>query len=161
MHSARERRQLVSDESMPDEGRNRRVYKITTDRIEPDALFEWARKPHHGAVVTFAGTVRDNTDGRRTLRLEYETYAEMAEAKMQEVGEEIRTRWGIEDVAMVHRVGPVDIGEISVLISVSTPHRKHAFEACSYAIDRVKQIVPVWKKEIWADGEREWVERNS
>lgn len=140
---------------------NERVYKITTDRIEPDALFGWSLKPHHGAVVTFAGTVRDNTDGRRTLRLEYETYAEMAEAKMQEVGEEIREKWGIEDVAMIHRVGTLEIGEISILISVAAPHRKNAFEACSYAIDRVKQIVPVWKKEIWADGEREWVERQS
>ena len=145
----------------PVKGRNKRVYKITTDRIKPDALFEWTLKPHHGAVVTFAGTVRDNTDGRRTLRLEYEAYAEMAEAKMQEVGDEILARWGIEDVAMIHRVGTLDIGEISILIAVATPHRKKAFEACSYAIDRVKQIVPVWKKEIWADGEREWVERGS
>ncbi len=140
---------------------NKRVYKITTDKIDPGALFEWTLKPHHGAVVTFAGTVRDNTDGRRTLRLEYEAYAEMAEAKMQEVGDEIRARWGIEDVAMIHRVGTIDIGEISILISVATPHRKNAFEACSYAIDRVKQIVPVWKKEIWADGDRKWVESDS
>ncbi len=140
---------------------NKRVYKITNERIKPDALFEWTLKPHHGAVVTFAGTVRDNTDGRRTLRLEYEAYAEMAEAKMQEVGDEIRARWGIEDLAMIHRVGTLDVGEISILIAVATPHRKKAFEACSYAIDRVKQIVPVWKKEIWADGEREWVERSS
>ena len=83
----------------------------------------------------------------------------MAEAKMKEVGAEIRARWGIEDVAMIHRVGTLDIGEISILIAVATPHRENAFEACSYAIDRVKQIVPVWKKEIWADGDREWVER--
>ena len=137
------------------------MYKITSENIEPDALFEWALKPCHGAVVTFAGTVRDNTHGRRTLRLAYEAYAEMAEAKMREVGEEIRERWGIEDVAMIHRVGTLEIGEISILIAVAAPHRKHAFEACSYAIDRVKQIVPVWKKEIWADGEREWVERNT
>ncbi len=137
------------------------MYKITDEYIKPDALFEWSLKPNHGAVVTFAGTVRDNTDGRRTLRLEYEAYAEMAEAKMREVGAEIRERWGIEDVAMIHRVGTLEIGEISILISVASPHRKNAFEACSYAIDRVKQIVPVWKKEIWADGEREWVERNT
>ncbi|MXZ75778.1 MAG: molybdenum cofactor biosynthesis protein MoaE [Gemmatimonadetes bacterium] len=142
-------------------GTIKRVYKITSEHIEPDALFEWSLKPHHGAVVTFAGTVRDHSDGRRTLRLEYEAYAEMAEAKMREVGEEIREKWGIEDVAMIHRVGTLEIGEISILISVATPHRKNAFEACSYAIDRVKQIVPVWKKEIRADGEREWVERNS
>lgn len=137
------------------------MYKITNDKIKPDALFEWTLKPHHGAVVTFAGTVRSDTDGRRTLQLEYEAYAEMAEAKMKEVGAEIHTRWGIEDVAMIHRVGTLDIGEISILIAVATPHRENAFEACSYAIDRVKQIVPVWKKEIWADGDQEWVECSS
>ena len=142
-------------------GTIKRVYKITSEYIKPDALFEWSLKPHHGAVVTFAGTVRNHSDGQRTLRLEYEAYAEMAEAKMREVGEEIREKWGIEDVAMIHRVGTLEIGEISILISVATPHRKNAFEACSYAIDRVKQIVPVWKKEIRADGEREWVERNT
>lgn len=133
------------------------MYKITTDPIKPDALYEWVRKPHHGAVLTFAGTVRDNTDGQRTLRLEYEAYAEMAEKKMREVGAEIREKWGIEDVAMLHRVGVLEIGEISILIAVATPHRKAAFEACSYAIDRVKQVVPVWKKEIGEDG-AEWVE---
>ena len=135
------------------------MYKITNNKFEPGALFEWTLKPHHGAVVTFAGTVRADTDGRKTLQLEYEAYTEMAEAKMKEVGAEIRARWGIEDVAMIHRVGTLDIGEISILIAVATPHRENAFEACSYAIDRVKQIVPVWKKEIWADGDREWVER--
>lgn len=133
------------------------MYKITTDPIKPDALFEWVRKPHHGAVVTFAGTVRDHSEGRRTLRLEYEAYAEMAEKKMREVGAEIRERWGIEDVAMIHRVGTLEIGEISILIAVATPHRRDAFEACAYAIDRVKQIVPVWKKEIRDEGEA-WVE---
>ena len=137
------------------------MYTITTEKIEADALFEGILQPGYGAVVTFAGTVRDSTDGRRTLRLEYEAYAEMAEAKMREVGEEIHARWDIGDVAMIHRVGTLEIGEISILISVAAPHRKNAFEACSYAIDRVKQVVPVWKKEIWADGEREWVERNS
>ena len=137
------------------------MYKVTTNKIEPDDLFDWLQKPHNGAVVTFAGTVRSDTDGRKTLKLEYEAYTEMAEAKMKQVGEEIRTRWGIEDSALIHRVGALNIGEISILIGVSTPHRKNAFEACSYAIDRVKQIVPIWKKEIWADGGREWVEPKS
>ena len=134
------------------------MYKITTDPIQPDALFEWVQKPHHGAVVTFAGIVRDNADGKPTLRLEYEAYAEMAEKKMREVGDEIRERWGIEDVAMIHRVGMLEIGEISILIAVATPHRNPAFEACSYAIDRIKQVVPIWKKEIREDGAEEWVE---
>ena len=134
------------------------MYKITTDSIQPDALFEWVQKPHHGAVVTFAGIVRDNADGKPTLRLEYEAYAEMAEKKMREVGDEIRERWGIEDVAMIHRVGMLEIGEISILIAVATPHRNPAFEACSYAIDRIKQVVPIWKKEIREDGAEEWVE---
>jgi len=137
------------------------MYKVTTYKIGPDALFDWVLKPHHGAVVTFAGTVRNNTSGRQTIRLEYEAYAEMAESKMREVGDEIRERWGIEDIAMVHRVGALEIGEISILIAVATPHRKNAFEACSFAIDRVKQIVPIWKKEIWADGDKEWVGQRS
>jgi molybdopterin synthase catalytic subunit len=132
------------------------MYKITTELIKPDALHEWILKPHHGAVVTFAGTVRDNTDGRQTARLEYETYAEMAEKKMVEIGEEIQDKWSIEDVAMIHRIGALEIGDISILIAVAAPHRKDTFEACSYAIDRVKQVVPVWKKEIWQDGESEW-----
>ena len=134
------------------------MYKVTTDPVPSDALFEWVRKSHHGAVVSFAGIVRDNADGKRTLRLEYEAYAEMAEKKMQEVGDEIREKWGIEDVAMIHRVGLLEIGEISILIAVATPHRKAAFDACSYAIDRVKQVVPIWKKEIREDGGEEWVE---
>jgi len=132
------------------------MFKITTELIKPDALHAWILKPHHGAVVTFAGTVRDNTDGRQTARLEYETYAEMAEKKMVEIGEEIQDKWGIEDVAMIHRIGALEIGDISILIAVAAPHRKDTFEACSYAIDRVKQVVPVWKKEIWQDGESEW-----
>ena len=132
------------------------MFKITTELIRPDALHEWILKPSHGAVVTFAGTVRNNSDGRQTARLEYEAYAEMAEKKMEEVGKEIRGKWGIEDVAMIHRVGALDIGDISILISVAAPHRKDTFEACSYAIDRVKQVVPVWKKEIWEDGDTEW-----
>ena len=132
------------------------MYKITSDPIKPDALFDWVCKPHHGAVLTFAGTVRDNTGERRTLRLEYEAYAEMAEAKMGQVGEEIREKWGIDDVAILHRTGTLEIGEISILIALAAPHREHAFDACAYAIDRVKQIVPVWKKEIWTDGEEEW-----
>jgi len=132
------------------------MYKITTDPIQPDALFDCICKPRHGAVVTFAGTVRDNSDGRTTVRLEYEAYAEMAEKKMQEVGEEIRQKWGIDDVAMLHRTGTLEIGEISILIALATPHRQNAFDACAYAIDRVKQVVPVWKKEIWTDGEEEW-----
>jgi molybdopterin synthase catalytic subunit len=134
------------------------MYRITTDPIKPDDLFAWVCKPHHGAVVTFAGTVRDHSEGRGTLRLEYEAYADMAEKKMREIGAEIRERWGIEDVAMLHRTGTLEIGEISILIAVATPHRQAAFEACAYAIDRVKQVVPIWKKEIRPDGGAEWVE---
>jgi molybdopterin synthase catalytic subunit len=134
------------------------MFKITTEAIQPDALHEWLCKPHHGAVVTFAGLVRDHTDSRATARLEYEAFEEMAEKKLREVGDEIRERWQIEDVAMIHRLGVLEIGEISILIAVAAPHRKHVFEACSYAIDRVKQVVPIWKKEVWKDGEAEWVE---
>lgn len=133
-------------------------FTVTSDPIKPDALFAWICKPHHGAIVTFAGTVRNNAENRRTARLEYEAYAEMAEEKMRAIGVEIREKWGIEDVAMIHRIGVLDIGEISILIAVATPHRGNAFEACSYAIDRVKQVVPIWKKEVWVEGAPEWVE---
>ena len=85
----------------------------------------------------------------------------MAEKKMAEIGAEIQEKWGIEDVAMIHRVGALEIGEISILIAIATPHRQHAFEACSYAIDRVKQVVPVWKKEIWQDGDSAWIENKT
>ena len=111
-----------------------------------------------GAVVTFDGVVRDNTKGRRVISLQYEAYEPMAVKEMRRIGAEIRERWpDVERVGIIHRFGPLKISESSVVIVVTSPHRRVAFEACRYAIDRLKQTVPIWKKEIFEDGE-EWVE---
>jgi molybdopterin synthase catalytic subunit len=133
------------------------VYRIVEEAISPDALHEIVRDDSDGAVVTFAGVVRDNSRGRRTEYLVYDAYGEMAEKKMREIGEEIRARWHVVRVAVLHRIGRLEIGEISVLIAVSSAHREPAFEACRYLIDRLKETVPIWKKEVWTDGEA-WIE---
>ena len=92
-----------------------------------------------------------------TVALDYEAYPAMAEKKMAEIERETRERWPVGDMMMVHRLGHLDIGEVSVAVAVSCPHRPDAFEACRYAIDRLKELVPIWKKENWADGSAEWV----
>jgi molybdopterin synthase catalytic subunit len=109
-----------------------------------------------GAVCTFCGVVRDNSKGKRVLYLEYDAYPEMAVKQMQLIAGEIEQKWGIRRVSMVHRTGRLQVGEASVCIALSSPHRGEAFEACRYAIDRLKQTVPVWKKEVWEGGEY-WV----
>ena len=116
------------------------------------------KKPTDGAVVTFDGIVRNHFEGRQVRHLEYEAYASMAEKKMAEIAKEVRDKFAVGQVAMVHRVGRLEIGESSILIAVAAPHRQPAFEACSYAMDRVKQEVPVWKKEHFIDGEAHWVQ---
>lgn len=134
------------------------VYKIQTDKIKPDALYNAVLSDSDGAVTTFAGVVRDNTKGRGTSYLIYDAYREMAKKKMREIGDEIKDEWGVDRVGMLHRIGRLEIGEISVLIAVSSPHRKASLEACHYAIDRLKQTVPIWKKEVWTDGGEAWIE---
>lgn len=135
-----------------------RRFQVVDRPIIADEVIRRVEDPGNGAICVFYGVVRDHAlSGKATSFLEYEAYAEMAEAKMAEIAGEIRDRWGIEQVAMTHRVGRLGIGEPSVVIAVGTPHRKMAFEACEYAIDRLKDTVPVWKKEIGPDGE-EWVE---
>lgn len=133
------------------------MFKITTEVITGEEVREAVEGPDAGAVVLFFGTVRDNTDGRPVKCLEYEAYPPMAEKKMAEIAQEISDKWGLDRVAMVHRVGTLEIGEVSVAVAVASPHRKDGFEACKYAMDRLKQIVPIWKREVWADGEADWV----
>lgn len=133
------------------------MYKITEDEISVDALYKTVLKDSHGAVVTFSGVVRDHSGDKRTNYLEYEAYTNMAEKKMAEIGDEIQRQWGIADVAILHRVGRLEIGEISVLIAIASPHRAEALAACKYAIDRLKEIVPIWKKEVGENGDY-WVE---
>jgi molybdopterin synthase catalytic subunit len=133
------------------------MVRLTHEPIDYFALTEQARRPGCGAVVTFLGTVRDLTAGRETAALDYEAYPAMAEAKLAEVERETRQRWPVGEVVLVHRLGHLEVGEVSVAVAVSCPHRAQAFEACRYAIDRLKEVVPIWKKENWADGGTEWV----
>ena len=133
------------------------MFKITTEVITGEEVREAVEGPEAGAVVLFFGTVRNNTDGRAVKHLEYEAYPPMAEKKMAEIAQEVSEKWGLDRIAMIHRVGTLEIGEVSVAVGVASPHRKDAFEAGQYAMDRLKQIVPIWKREVWADGEAEWV----
>jgi molybdopterin synthase catalytic subunit len=133
------------------------MIQLTSEPIDYAGLTEQVRRAHCGAVVTFLGTVRDLTDGRITTALDYEAYPSMAEKKMAEIEQETRSRWPIGELVLVHRLGHLDVGDISVAVSVSCAHRGQAFEACRFAIDRLKESVPIWKKENWADGSTEWV----
>jgi molybdopterin synthase catalytic subunit len=130
------------------------TYRVVDTPLQPDAVAAWVADPGAGGVVIFAGVVRNETAGRSVKFLEYEAHRPMAEAKMREIGETLRARWpGIRRVAMLHRVGRLEIGEASVLIAVSAAHRHEAFEACRHAIDTLKHTVPIWKKEFFEDGE--------
>ena len=127
-------------------------FRITRGPIRPAELSAELRAPQDGAVVVFEGIVRNHSGGRATLYLEYEAYEAMAIHKMQEVGKEAKQKFAIDGVGMIHRLGRLEIGETSVAIIVTAEHRRAAFEACAYAIQRLKQIVPIWKKEYFADG---------
>jgi molybdopterin synthase catalytic subunit len=133
------------------------MIKITAEPIDYVAVTDLVRSPLAGAVCTFLGTVREFTGDRRTVALAYESYPEMALKKMAELEEEARQRWPVIELALVHRVGNLELGEVSVAVAVSCPHRHESFEACRWLIDTLKQVVPIWKKEIWADGNEEWV----
>jgi molybdopterin synthase catalytic subunit len=128
--------------------------QVTAEPLSERAVAEAVEDAGAGAIVVFSGVVRDQTGGRRVKFLEYEAHAPMAEAKMREIGTAVRARWPVVTrIALVHRVGRLEIGESSVMIAVSSPHRRHAFEACHFAIDTLKETVPVWKKEHFEDGE--------
>jgi molybdopterin synthase catalytic subunit len=129
------------------------VFKIVDGPIDELALEDAVRTDTDGAVLVFRGVARRYSRGREVVHLEYEAYPEMAEAQMRAIGAEIKRRWDIDDMAMVHRIGRLEIGEASVVIAVAAPHRGEAFDACEYAIDTLKATVPIWKKEVFADGE--------
>ena len=133
------------------------MFTVTRDPLNPKALVDFVRRDESGAVALFYGVVRNESQGRRVLYLEYDAYPSMAVKKMREVAQEVRGRWPITEIAIAHRIGRLEIGETSLLVAVSAPHRREAFEACHYAVDRIKQVVPVWKKEVWEGGET-WVE---
>jgi molybdopterin synthase catalytic subunit/molybdopterin converting factor small subunit len=132
---------------------------LVKESIDSSALTAQVKQGEDGAVVVFDGIVRNNTRGRRTLFLVYEAYEEMALRQMRALAEEAVAAHGVRQVAMVHRLGRLEVGETSVLIAVSSAHRAQAFEACRWLIDTLKKTVPIWKKEhfedgaVWADGE--------
>jgi molybdopterin synthase catalytic subunit len=134
------------------------IFEITREPIDKPGLEQRLLTGGAGAIVTFDGVVRDNTKGRRVITLQYEAYTPMAIKEMRRVADEIRQRWpDVERIGIIHRFGELRVSESSIAIVVTSPHRRVAFEACQYAIDRVKQIVPIWKKEVFEDGEA-WVE---
>jgi MoaE-MoaD fusion protein len=135
------------------------VFRIVREPIRTPEIVESLKAPEDGALVVFDGFVRNNFKGQRTLYLEYEAYEQMAAAKIREIGGQIHEKFQVHCVAIVHRLGRLEIGETSVVVAVSSPHRAAAFEACRYGIDTLKKTVPIWKKEffvggaVWAEGE--------
>lgn len=133
-----------------------KLFEITTEGLSADEVVARLADPDVGAVIAFVGVVRGSTYGREVRYLEYEAYPEMAEEVLQQIAGEIRERWKtIRDVAIVHRVGRLEIGDTSVVIALSATHREEVFDAVRYAVDRLKEVAPIWKKEVWTDG-AEW-----
>jgi len=132
------------------------LISITRERLDRDALVAAVTHASVGGIVVFEGVVRDNARGKQVRYLEYDVYPEMAVQQIGEIVAEAQRRWGVERVAVAHRVGRLEIGEASVIIVVASPHRGEAFDACRYIIDTLKTTVPIWKKEVATNGE-EWV----
>lgn len=128
-------------------------YAVVERPIDLDEAARLVRRDSSGAVAAFAGVVRSESQGRRVLHLEYEAYAPMAEKTMAQIGAEVAEKWPVDAIAILHRVGRLEIGEMSVAIAVASPHRREALEACAYVIERLKEIVPIWKKEVFEGGE--------
>jgi molybdopterin synthase catalytic subunit len=133
------------------------MIELIREPIDSQALLTRVQTPAAGAVVLFLGTVREFTAGRQTQRLEYEAYDAMALTKLAELEQTALARWNLTGCAIVHRLGTVELGEASVAVAVSSPHRGAAFEAGQWLIDTLKEVVPIWKRELWADGTTEWV----
>jgi len=126
---------------------------VTSAPLNPASFTEAVKSTSSGAVITFLGTTRGETAGKKVLYLEYEAYNPMATEKLQEICSEIKQKWTIHDIAIGHRVGKLEIGDISLVVALSSPHRHEAFESCIYLVDRLKETVPIWKKEVFEDGE--------
>lgn len=133
------------------------IYQITRDPIDARRIAQEMLRGEDGAICIFEGVVRNNSKGKRTLHLVYEGYESMALKKLEEIGLFVRQAWDIDGIAMIHRLGRLDIGETSVAVIVTSAHRRAAFDACHYAIDKLKKVVPIWKKEFFEDGEV-WIE---
>lgn len=133
------------------------MVRIQSEAIEYEALVEAVRSNNCGAVCLFLGTVREFTKGEQAIALTYEGHPTLAPQMLTQVETETRSQWSVHEVVLVHRIGQLELGDISVAVAVSSGHREQAFAACKFAIDRLKQIVPIWKQEHWADGRKEWV----
>ncbi len=133
------------------------MIELAQGPIDVNAVLRAVGSPGAGAIVLFLGTVRDQTGGRRTQSLTYEAYVEMAGQALADLEAEATRRWSLCRCAIVHRLGALAVGEVSVAIAAGAAHREAAFEACKWLIDRIKQVVPIWKQEHWEDGAREWV----
>ena len=132
------------------------MVQITGEKIDVRAAADSVTTPESGGIDLFIGTTRNHSKNRAVAWLEYEAYESMALKMMERLEEEARSRWPISKAVLIHRIGRVDIGEASVVIAVSSAHRKEAFEACRFLIDKLKQVVPIWKREFFADGTVEW-----
>ena len=133
------------------------MIEITNETLDPEAITARVKKQTNGAVVTFLGTTRSSTGDRKVLHLEYEAYRPMADKVLAQIVREMGERWSVQDAAIAHRLGRLEIEETSLVVAVASPHRREAFAACQYAVDRIKQTVPIWKKEFFEGGEV-WVE---
>jgi molybdopterin synthase catalytic subunit len=129
------------------------MFRVTDKPIDLHELVDCVTDPEAGAIATFIGTTRNNNQGRKVIALDYEAYPEMAEKELARLGEEAKKKWQICRMAIVHRIGPVQITEPSVIIAVSAAHRDAAFAACRFAIEEIKKTVPIWKKEVYEGGE--------
>ena len=133
------------------------LFEVTADELDPGRVVEHVRRDDAGAIALFYGVVRDHNRGRKVIHLEYDAYPEMATRVMQRIADEVKERFNIAETAIQHRTGRLEVGETSLLVAVSSAHRKEAFEACHALVDRLKEEVPIWKKEVFEGGE-EWIE---
>jgi molybdopterin synthase catalytic subunit len=129
------------------------MFRVTNQPIDLDELVRYVTDPEAGAIATFIGTTRNNNEGRKVIALDYEAYPEMAEKELARIGADANKQWPVCRIAIVHRLGPVQIGEASVMIAVSSAHRDAAFAASRFAIEEIKKTVPIWKKEVFEGGE--------
>ena len=129
------------------------MFRVTNQALQLQELVDFVTDPEAGAIATFIGTTRNHNEGRKVIALDYEAYPEMAEKELLRLGAEAKKKWPICRMAIVHRIGPVQITEPSVMIAVSAAHREAAFAACRFAIEEIKKTVPIWKKEVYEGGE--------
>ena len=133
------------------------LFEVTADELDPGRVVEHVRRDDAGAIALFYGVVRDHNRDRKVMHLEYDAYPEMATKVMRQIAAEVKERYGVAEIAIQHRTGRLEIGETSLLVAVASAHRSEAFDACQALVDRFKEAVPIWKKEVFEGGE-EWIE---